>query len=466
MDGPVTPPAPAPTQPDAGEQGAPHSQQHLLWVAIVVSGVIVGGLSVAFHAGLNVALQQREHFTAWARPLGFPGALLLIAGCAAAVGLAVWMTGRFAPQAAGSGIQHVEGVERGVLTLWPLSVVWVKFVGGIVGIGGGLVLGREGPTVQMGASLAEHLGQRFGLADAHRRTLLVVGAGAGLAGAFNAPLAGTLLVLEELKCPIRPAIYLGTLLASALTDLCCRAWIGQVAELAMPRELPPPLVALAPALMVGALCGAFGVFFNASLLEALALVDRWKRRRPAWVLGVVVGAALGAVAWWMPALPGGGVAYAARVLAGQISAAEAVWLLPLSLVLTLGSYVVGAPGGIFAPLLVLGALVGLLVHTGWLVVLPASAAAMPVLAAAGMAGLFAGIVRAPLTGIVLLVEMTGSHAVVLPLVTASLAAHAVAEWLGGKPIYESLLERELARRGEGTGRNEAQRPAGETRGDA
>src|SRR5262249_53088864 len=161
------------------------------------------------------------------------GASLLVVVCAGAVGFAVWMTERFAPQAAGSGIQHVEGVERGLLRLWPLAVVWVKFVGGIIGIGGGLVLGREGPTVQVGASLAEHLGLRFGLSDSTRRILLAVGAGAGLSGAFNAPLAGTLFVIEELQCPLRPMIYLGTLVASILTTMCCYVGLGPTPELAL-----------------------------------------------------------------------------------------------------------------------------------------------------------------------------------------------------------------------------------------
>lgn len=436
----------SPPAADARSSSPESSQSRAVyWLAVLCCGLGVGALSVAFHSGLNLALEQRERFTAWLRPWGLGGASWLVASCAAAVGLAVWMTGRYAPQAAGSGIQHVEGVERGVLKVWPLSVLWVKFVGGILGIGGGLVLGREGPTVQMGASLADHLGLRFGLPEAVRRTLLVVGAGAGLAGAFNAPLAGTLLVVEELKCPFRPMIYLGTLLASMITDLCCRLWLGQVAELALPARLPGPLSTLAPVLLLGALGGVVGIFFNASILRGLASTDRWKRRWPASWLGLALGALLGVVAWWIPALPGGGVTVVTRVLAGRVSTTAAVWLLLLSFVLTIGSYAVGAPGGIFAPLLVLGALLGQVFHGLWLTAVPSSAITMPVLAAAGMAALFAGIVRAPLTGAVLLLEMTGSYAIVLPLVTASLAAHAVAQLLGSQPIYESLLERELRR---------------------
>jgi CIC family chloride channel protein len=443
----VTTSASTPAVAPRTEGTATDSQvERAFWPVALTGGVLVGALSAAFHGGLNVALQRREQLTEWLKPLGVTGVLLLVVVCATAVGVAVWMTGRFAPQAAGSGIQHIEGVVRGVLPRWPLSVVWVKFVGGVLGIGGGLVLGREGPTVQMGASLAHELGVRCRLSEGARQTLLIAGAGAGLAGAFNAPLAGTLLVIEEFKCELRPGIYLGTLLASLITDQFVRWTLGSMAELPLRDAVPPAAALLAPVCVVGVLSGILAAGFNALLLAAFVVTDRWRRRMPAWILGAAMGAVLGVVAWFIPTLPGGGVWFAASVMDGSVPTANALWLLPLSLALTVGSYVIGAPGGIFAPLLVMGALLGLAVHGGCAAVIPAWAASMPTLAAAGMAGLFAGIVRAPLTGAVLLIEMTGSYALVLPLVAASLAGYAVAAALGSKPVYESLLERETARR--------------------
>jgi CIC family chloride channel protein len=153
------------------------------------------------------------------------------------------------------------------------------------------------------------------------------------------------------------------------------------------------------------------------------------------------------LAWHAPGVPGGGVLFAASVLDGGVSATDAAWLLPASLLLTVASYAVGAPGGIFAPLLVIGALLGLVNH-GTLAP-PALAAPMQVLAAAGMAGIFAASVRAPFTGTVLLVEMSGTLELAMPLLLASLAAHGVARVLGGRPIYAALLERELGRIGTG-----------------
>ena len=423
-----------------GEAGASR-----VWLVIALAGLGVGAVSVAFHAAVDGALALREGLTARAEPFGPAGAVLVIGVCAVAVALALWLTERFAPQAAGSGIQAVEGVLRERLPLWPREVGWVKFAAGVLGIGGGLVLGREGPTVQMGATLSEYLGERFGLSRADRRVLLAIGAGAGLTGAFNASLAGTLFVLEELKVPLRPVVYVGTLLASAITDLCCRAAFGPRAELAVPSYLEPSAATLVPVLLLGALCGAGGAGFNAGLLRALDAAERLRARVPGWALGLALGAAVGAVAWFVPALPGGGIGFAQRAVAGAVSAQAAAWLLALSVVLTLASYGLGAPGGIFAPLLVLGALAGTAFHGVWLTLLPDSGAPLPLLAVVGMAGLFTGVVRAPLTGIVLLIEMTDSYGLALPILFGSLAAYGVAVRLGSVPIYDSLLERELAR---------------------
>jgi chloride channel protein, CIC family len=416
-----------------------------LWLAIAASGLAVGAISVAFHAAVDAALGLREQVTAWASGFGAPGAGLVIAICAGAVALALWLTERFAPEAAGSGIQAVEGVVRERLPLWPRAVAPVKFAAGVLGIGGGLVLGREGPTVQMGATTADAIAERFGLSPADRRVLLAIGAGAGLTGAFNASLAGTLFVLEELKVPLRPVVCIGTLLASAITDLCCRAAFGPRAELAVPGYLDPSAATLVPVLLLGALCGAGGAAFNAALLRSLDAAARLRARVPGWTLGLALGAAVGAVAWFVPALPGGGIGFAQRAVAGVVSAQAAAWLLALSLALTLASYALGAPGGIFAPLLVLGALTGTAFHGAWLGLRPDSGAPLPLLAVVGMAGLFTGVVRAPLTGIVLLIEMTGSYGLALPILIGSLAAYGVAERLGSVPIYDSLLEREVAR---------------------
>src|SRR5215472_13264391 len=131
----------------------------------------------------------------WPEAVGFFLVLIL---CAAATALAAWLVRRFSPQASGSGIPHVEAVIRGELPQAPFWLIPVKFVGGLLAIGSGLALGREGPSVQMGASLAHFLGKVFRRHWADCRMLLAAGAGAGLATAFNAPIAGAIFVLEEL----------------------------------------------------------------------------------------------------------------------------------------------------------------------------------------------------------------------------------------------------------------------------
>lgn len=419
-----------------------------LWLAIALCGPGVGLVSSAFHLALDRALALREALGAALAPYGAPGLALLMGMCAGAVSLAVWLTERFAPRAAGSGIQHVEAVERGLAERWPFAVGWVKFVGGVLGIGGGLVLGREGPTVQMGAQLADALGARLRVAGADRNRLLAIGAGAGLAGAFNAPLAGVIFVAEELAVPLRPVVYLGGLVAALFTDLCCRFLVGSSAELPIQGALPETTGMLVPVLLVGALAGALGASFNATTLQALDATRRLRALVPRWLPGAALGALLGAVAWVEPGLPGGGVGYAARVLAGEVAPETVVPLLVASFALTVASYASGAPGGVFAPLLVIGALLGQGLSQAFALWAPGFEIEPALLAAAGMAGLFAAIVRAPLTGIVLLLEMTDRGELVLPLIGASLVAHGVANALGSSPLYESLLRRELASRSE------------------
>ena len=134
----------------------------------------------------------------WAHAIKLVGLPLVIAAAAAATALAAWLVRRFAPHAAGSGIPHVEAVIQRDLSPAGPSLVLVKFVGGVLAIGSGLALGREGPTVQMGASVAELIGRVFKRRRPDAQVLLAAGAGAGLATAFNAPIAGAVFVLEEL----------------------------------------------------------------------------------------------------------------------------------------------------------------------------------------------------------------------------------------------------------------------------
>ena len=307
-------------------------------------------------------------------------------------------------------------------------------------------MGREGPTVQMGGAVGAAVAGWMKMGTRDRLTLMAAGAGAGLAAAFNAPLAGLIFVLEEVQKDFRQAVFGAAFVAAATADIVARFASGQVPVFKIPSYPVPDLAALPAFAVLGILCGLLGVAYNRSLIATLNLFARVPERfrlMPAAVVGAIIGLA----AWLQPLSVGGGHTLAENFLDGN----AALWAIPLwfiaRFVLSMASYGTGAPGGIFAPLLVLGALIGLGIGkltAHWfphLVPVPASFAVV------GMAAYFTAIVRAPLTGIVLIIEMTGNYAQMLPLLVACFGAYAVAEGLGELPIYENLLERDLLRGG-------------------
>ena len=370
-----------------------------------------------------------------------------------------FITSRYAPEASGSGIPHVKAV---LLQLRPMRwqrILPVKFIGGILAIGAGFSLGREGPTVQMGAAVAKMLSEVLKVPKRSRSQLIAAGAGAGLAAAFNAPLAGFIFTIEELQREMSPLTYGTALIAAVVADIVTRTFTGQFPSFHISGYPTPPLAALPLFAVLGLLCGVMGVLFNRGLLRSLRLFHSWTRW-PSWVRPALVGVIVGLLAWWLPSVVGGGHSTAELVLRGKaytllgghITLPRLVGFLLLLLVvkfaLTIISYASGVPGGIFAPLLVLGALIGAIMGRIAGIWWPSMAHTPAAFAVIGMAAAFSAIVRAPLTGIVLILEMTGNYQQLFPLVVASLIAYLVAEHMHNKPIYETLLEYDLERGGE------------------
>jgi CIC family chloride channel protein len=319
---------------------------------------------------------------------------------------------------------------------------------GVLAIGSGLALGREGPTVQMGGAVGDGIARRLKVGPQDRLTLTAAGAGAGLAAAFNAPLSGLVFVLEEVRRDFRPAVFAATFIAAAVADVVARLASGQLPVFTVPNYAMPSLAALPAFALLGMLAGVLGVVFNRSLLGFLNLLARFVGRW-AFALCAAVGAVTGLIAWFYPVAVGTGHELAEVVLTDKISLAAIPALFVLRFGLTVASYGTGAAGGIFSPLLVLGALLGL--GLGHIVrgYAPVIAAEPGVFAVVGMAAYFTAIVRAPLTGILLITEMTGSYEQMLPLLAGSFCAYAVAEYLKDFPIYEALLQRDLSRGGVG-----------------
>ena len=421
-----------------------HEQRRRQLPRALLVGVLAGLVAVAFRATLTEVEALRDHIVEYSRLYWASCFLLPPLMGALGAAIAVHLTRRFAPEASGSGIPHVKAVLHGLRDLRWLRVLSVKFVGGVSGIGGGLALGREGPTIQMGAAVGKMVSGWFSSTPRERRTLIAAGAGAGLAAAFNAPIAGLVFVLEEVERNFSQGVFAITLIASAVADVTTRLLLGQLPVFHVEVASIPPLTALPVSLVLGTIAGILGVAFNRGLLRSLSTFDRLNHWPPA-VTGAAVGLLVGIVALLAPGSVGGGNRLIERTLAGNVTLFGLVGFFVLRFALTMVSYGCGAPGGIFAPLLVLGSEIGLAVGMIAAHFFPHAVEHPETLAVVGMAAYFAAIVRAPLTGIVLIVEMTGNYSLVLPLLVACLAAYGIADFLGDRPVYEALLERDMLR---------------------
>ena len=278
----------------------------VLAVLALIVGAISGLVGAIFRLSLERADYLRNVLIEWAYGLEAVGFFLVLILCAAATALAAWLVRRFSPQASGSGIPHVEAVIRGELPQAPFWLIPVKFVGGLLAIGAGLALGREGPSVQMGASSAHLVGKLFRRTWPDCRVLIAAGAGAGLATAFNAPIAGAVFVLEELVQRFEHRIAIAALGASATAIGIARVLIGDapdfhVSALGYAHAGTTPLY-----FVFGALAGLLAVIYSRALLATIATAHRLNRL-PTELRAGLVGAAVGVLAWFAPDLVGGGM---------------------------------------------------------------------------------------------------------------------------------------------------------------
>lgn len=413
-----------------------------LFPKALLVGVLSGLVAVAFRAALAGSDALRSRVITWAHTFGPVGILIPILFTTVAAALAFWIVRVWVSEASGSGIPHLEMVLHRYRTLRWERVLPAKFLGGVLGIGSGLALGREGPTIQMGGAVGTGVASYLKVGKREGLTLTAAGAGAGLAAAFNAPLAGLVFVLEELQRDFRPSVFGAAFVAAAGANVVARLFSGQLPVFEVPAY-PTPALNLLPAFAVlGLVAGGLGIVFNRTLMRMLNGVARL-RTLPRWGLVLGVGALVGAVAFFVPAWVGAGHGVAEEALSGKTAMALIPLYFLVRFAMTMGSYGTGVPGGVFAPMLALGALLGLEVGNLAALAFPSEGVLPGAFAVVGMAAYFTAIVRAPLTGIVLIAEMTSSYALMLPLLVACLVSYAVAEAMGDLPIYEALTQREL-----------------------
>ncbi|WP_263078482.1 H(+)/Cl(-) exchange transporter ClcA [Endozoicomonas sp. Mp262] len=414
-----------------------------LFIMALLAGLI-GGAFAGMYAWVESWLTEFRIILASS---GETSEVVLVFGAGLLAGFGFWLVFRFAPVAGGSGIPEVEGALEDIRPAPWKRVLPVKFIAGICTMASGMILGREGPSVQMGAYSGKMIADLFRLSNNSSHILLATGAAAGLAAAFNAPLAGILFVIEEMRLQFRygftsvKAVFIGTIAGALVVQM----WMDQSPALSMPVFHEQPLQSLWLYLGLGTLFGFLGIFFNKVLLVVL---DGYAKLVAGSVYRfVILGCLLGMLAAGLsittPELTGGGLEVINDVVQTPLSLFTLFSLFILRFALTMVFYGSGAPGGIFAPMLALGTLAGLFFGYIANALVPELVTSPGVFAIAGMGALFAATVRAPLTGTVLVLEMTDNYSLILPMIITCLGATLVAQWLGGRPIYSQLLERTL-----------------------
>lgn len=415
---------------------------HLLRAALV--GVAAGLFGVLYQVGVGAVEGFSRQFAQSAREswLGGVGVVVAAAGVGA---VSTHLVGTFVPEAGGSGIPHIKAALLHLRRIRAVPILIAKLLGGFAALSTGMSLGREGPTVQMGSCAGKIVGDLTKAPRRGRDSLIASGGGAGLAAAFNAPLAGFLFVMEELKRDMSALTYGAALIASVCAVFVTRLLIGQHASFNLRSPGVPPLSELPVIAILGLVAGLGGVLFNKSLMAGLVVRDRL--RLPRWLWGGLAGGAAMAALLRLPSIAGGGHELASHLLSGSFRPEHVVLSLSLlflgKLVLTSASYSTGLPGGIFAPILAIGAVLGFGFGVVAHAVSPALRFSPEGYATVGMAALLAGSVRAPLTGVVLIVEMTGEYSLLYALLISAFVADVVADFAKDMPIYEALMERDL-----------------------
>jgi CIC family chloride channel protein len=419
----------------------------IIYLIAIVLGIltgVVGSLLILVTSGLSKLMVVGfgyVHAHGW--PVGIISALVSMIMVYTA-----WLLVKvYAPEASGSGVQEVEGAlahERPVL--WR-RLLPVKFVGGVLSICSNLVVGREGPTIQLGGNLGAMLAELLHLSRHHRDALIAAGSAAGLATAFNAPLAGILFVLEEMRSEFRFSFtnFTAVAIACVFSTIVLHLIIGLAPAIPMVVFTLPSLRSLILFFIFGIIVGLVGLSFNVVLMKSLYNIDKLSpKMRDLYV--VLVGLFVGYLAYIAPQAVGGGYDIIEKSLTMSPSFIVLFVLVFVRFITTMLSYNTGVPGGIFAPMLALGTLLGLAASQilGWLMLDMTVHPGM--FAVAGMGALFAAVVRAPVTGIVLVVEMTQNYSLILPLMVTCLTATIIVQMAGSEPIYTQLLYRTLRKR--------------------
>ncbi|HUU34638.1 MAG TPA: chloride channel protein [Vicinamibacterales bacterium] len=422
---------PAATPPTL--QGLRLRENHLFFALTVLVGVLAGLSAVLFSLAIDRASRTLFGFD----PSNLR--LFLVPTCASL--LAGVLLAKVFPDVRGSGVPQTKAafhLRGGVI---PLRVPLGKFLMGVLCVGSGHSMGREGPSVQIGAGLASAIGRWVGLPPHRVRELVPVGAAGALAAAFNTPVAAVIFALEELIGDMNAPLIGSTVVASVAAVMVERSILGNEPLFHVPTYQLVHPAELAAYAVLGVVGGILSLIFCRTLLRVRArTLDLSPRAQ--MLLPAVGGTALGVFIIFVPEVMGVGYDYIGQALNGGLVLKTLLLLCAAKLVATLISYTTGNAGGIFAPSLYIGAMaggaVGILTH----MVAPFPTADVGAYALVGMGALFAGIIRAPMTSVFMIFEITQDYQILVPLMVANLLSFMISRHYQPVPIYHALLEQD------------------------
>jgi CIC family chloride channel protein len=408
-------------------------EDRLLIALSLLIGVIVGLTTVAFIllTGRLAARMYPPESAAWRRVV-VPTVGALISG---------YLLFRFFPNARGSGIPQAKFalfIRDGYISL---RTVLGKFLCCSISLASGIALGREGPSVQIGAGIASVIGRRFGLGPENVKALVPVGCSAALAAAFNTPIAAVLFSLEEILGDMHAPVLGSVVVSSATSWMVLHLILGDEPLFHVPSyRLVHPLE-----FGIYAILGIVGGIGSVAFVKLLLGLRLWFRRLPKstiWFQPAVGGLVVGLMGWFMPQVLGVGYDYVDRVLGGDFPIRTVAVLAVLKIVATPSCYSSGNAGGIFGPSLFIGAMLGGTVGGVAHTLLPGLTASPGAYALVGMGTAFAGIVRTPLTSVIMIFEMTRDYSIIVPLMISNLISFFISRQLQPEPIYEALARQE------------------------
>ena len=348
---------------------------------------------------------------------------------------------RYFPYARGSGVPQTKAALFARDGFISLRTVLGKFFCTATTLASGIPLGREGPSVQVGAGIGSVLGRWLGLRPEKVKALIPVGAAAAIAAAFNTPMAAVLFSLEEVMGDMHAPILGSVVLASATSWAVLRLLLGNNPLFKVPQyTLVHPLE-----LAIYALLGIAGGFLSVAFTRLLLEMRKFFLHLPKstrWWHPVVGGVTVGLMGWCVPQVLGVGYSYVGSALDGTMALKLMLLLVVLKLIGITVSYASGNAGGIFGPSLFLGAMLGGAIGTVAHHLLPAYTATPGAYALVGMGALFAGIIRAPMTSVLMIFEMTRDYAVIVPLMIANLTSFFISSRFQKQPIYDALAHQD------------------------